>query len=752
MTDQSPHSPALNPMQRDAVEHVDGPLLVVAGAGSGKTRVLTNRIAHLIEQHGVHPSAILAITFTNKAAGEMKHRIEALVGPIANSMWISTFHSACVRMLRVHAERIGYPKNFSIYDQADAQRLTGYVIRDMGFDQKRFTPRGVHAAISNWKNELLSPAQAAERAGSMIDRKHADIYAEYQNRLLKAGAMDFDDLLVNTVVLLRNHPDVLAEYQRKFKYILVDEFQDTNVAQNEMVLMLGAQHHNVCVVGDTDQSIYKFRGADYRNILQFQDAFPDVAVVVLNQNYRSTQNILDAANAVIAQNIARKPKDLWTDAGAGDKIVRFHADDEGDEANYVAKTVERLHNSGRPWRTMAVFYRTNPQSRAVEEALMRFGVPYKVLGGTRFYDRREVKDAIAYLRVVHNPLDEVNVKRVLNVPKRGIGDTSVARIDALAAETGVSFIDALRQSAEAGVTGAARKGIAEFLALIDEASSHYEDGPGDLLQFLVDKSGYLAELEAESTVESDGRIDNLAELVGSAREFARVDEFLEQVALVADTDQLNDDDKVVLMTIHSAKGLEFPVVMIVGVEEGLFPHVRALTDPDELEEERRLAYVGITRAQEKLFLCHAWSRQQFGSTQYNPPSRFLDEIPADLVENEGNVPTQRSSRDAFGGSRRAVSSFDIDDDDREAARERRERIVDQAMAAGRGASAMSTTIPPTDSHTLGLRIGDRVEHSAFGEGIIIDIKGSGDKTEAVVNFGGKGTKHLLLAWAPLKKL
>jgi len=748
MTDPATPIPTLNPMQRDAVEHVDGPLLVVAGAGSGKTRVLTNRIAHLIEQHGVHPSAILAITFTNKAAGEMKHRIEALVGPIANSMWISTFHSACVRMLRVHAERIGYPKNFSIYDQADAQRLTGYVIRDMGFDQKRFTPRGVHAAISNWKNELLSPAQAAERAGSMIDRKHADIYGEYQNRLLKAGAMDFDDLLVNTVVLLRNHPDVLAEYQRKFTYILVDEFQDTNVAQNEMVLMLGAQHHNVCVVGDTDQSIYKFRGADYRNILQFQDAFPDVSVVVLNQNYRSTQNILDAANAVIAQNVARKPKDLWTDAGAGDKIVRFHADDEGDEANFVARSIDRLHNNGRAWRSMAVFYRTNPQSRAVEEALMRFGVPYKVLGGTRFYDRREVKDAIAYLRVVHNPLDEVNVKRVLNVPKRGIGDTSVARIDALAAQLGVPFIDALRQSAEAGVTGAARKGIAEFLAVIDEAGSHYESGPGDLLQFLVDKSGYLAELEAESSVESDGRLDNLAELVGSAREFARVDEFLEQVALVADTDQLNDDDKVVLMTIHSAKGLEFPVVFIVGVEEGLFPHVRALTDPDELEEERRLAYVGITRAQEKLFLCHAWSRQQFGTTQYNPPSRFLEEIPAELVENEGNVPTHRSSRDAFGGSRRAVSSFDIDDDDRQAAHERRERIVDQALAAGRG----SATIEPTNSHTLGLRIGDRVEHSAFGEGIIIDITGTGDKTEAVVNFGGKGTKHLLLAWAPLKKL
>ncbi|MEY4362643.1 MAG: hypothetical protein RL391_1949, partial [Actinomycetota bacterium] len=449
----------LNPMQREAAEHVEGPLLVVAGAGSGKTRVLTHRIAHLIGSHGVHPANILAITFTNKAAGEMKHRIEALVGRVANSMWISTFHSACVRILRVHADKLGYPKNFSIYDQTDAQRLTGYVIRDMGFDTKRFTPRGVHAVISNWKNELLSPGEAADRAVNIFDRKHAEIYKEYQDRLVKAGAMDFDDLLVETVRLLRNHPEVLREYQQKFKFILVDEYQDTNLAQNEIVLLLSAGHHNVCVVGDTDQSIYKFRGADYRNIMQFQDAFDEVAVVVLEQNYRSTQTILDAANAVISQNLERKPKELWTESGPGEKIVRYHADDEGDEANFVARSLERLKKDGRPWKSMAVFYRTNPQSRAVEEALMRFGVPYKVVGGTRFYERREVKDAIAYLRVVANPLDEVNVKRVINVPKRGIGETSLARIDAFAREAGLAFIEALRASSEAGVTGAARKGI-----------------------------------------------------------------------------------------------------------------------------------------------------------------------------------------------------------------------------------------------------------------------------------------------------
>ena len=744
----------LNPMQREAAEHVDGPLLVVAGAGSGKTRVLTHRIAHLVGSHGVHPSNILAITFTNKAAGEMKHRIEALVGRVANSMWISTFHSACVRILRVHADKLGYPKTFSIYDQTDAQRLTGYVIRDMGFDTKRFTPRSVHAVISNWKNELLSPGEAADRGVNIFDRKHAEIYKEYQDRLVKAGAMDFDDLLVETVRLFRKHPEVLREYQQKFKYILVDEYQDTNLAQNEIVLMLSATHHNVCVVGDTDQSIYKFRGADYRNIMQFQDAFDEVAVVVLEQNYRSTQTILDAANAVISQNLERKPKELWTEAGPGEKIVRFHADDEGDEANFVARSLERLKKDGRPWKSMAVFYRTNPQSRAVEEALMRFGVPYKVVGGTRFYERREVKDAIAYLRVVANPLDEVNVKRIINVPKRGVGDTSLARIDTFARESGLPFVEALRSAAEAGVTGAARKGIDSFLAVIDEFAPQIELGPGKLLEQILERSGYLAELEADHSIESDSRVDNLGELIGSAREFARVDEFLEQVALVADTDELTDDDKVVLMTMHAAKGLEFPVVFIVGVEEGLFPHVRALTDPIELEEERRLAYVGITRAQEKLFLCHAWSRQQFGATQYNPPSRFLDEIPDELVEHEGDVSAstyRRTTRDDSWGTRRAsraVSSFDIDDEDREAARERRERIVDQAMAAGRA----TKKVEPSNSHLLELRIGDAVEHAAFGEGVIIDIIGAGDKAEAVVNFRAKGTKHLLLAWAPLKKL
>ena len=735
----------LNPMQREAAEHVDGPLLVVAGAGSGKTRVLTHRIAHLISNHGVSPMNILAITFTNKAAGEMKHRVESLIGPVAKSMWVSTFHSACVRILRVHAERIGYPKTFSIYDQADAQRLTGYVIRDMGLDVKRFTPRAVHAVISNWKNELVSPTQAVERAAHIFDRKHSEIYREYQERLLKAGAMDFDDLLVNVVRLFRIHTDVLASYQDRFKYILVDEYQDTNIAQNEIVLSLAARHHNVCVVGDTDQSIYAFRGADFRNIGQFEDAFDEVSVVVLEQNYRSTQNILDAANAVIAQNFGRKPKELWTETGPGDPIVRFHADDEGDEAAFVARTMQTLRTGGRKWGDMAVFYRTNPQSRVVEEIFMRFGVPYKVVGGTRFYDRREIKDAVAYLRVVTNPLDEVSVKRVLNMPKRGIGDTSISRLDLFAREENISFFEALRRAGDAGVSGAARRGIDSFIAVIDEVAGQEEQTPGALFEAVLEKSGYLAEFDNENSVEDAGRLENLGELVSSAKEFAQVDEFLEQVSLVADADDLSDDDKVIMMTMHAAKGLEYPVVFIVGVEEGLFPHSRALVDANELEEERRLAYVGITRAQERLFLTHAWSRQQFGTTQYNPPSRFLEEIPEELIEHQGNVqnrPKARTTRDDDWGGRK-VSSFDPDD-------EFRERQVDAAMAAGR--SAAQRPPQPTNSQEIGLRVGDMVEHSVFGEGIIIDITGSGDKTEAVINFREKGRKHLLLAWAPLKKL
>jgi DNA helicase-2/ATP-dependent DNA helicase PcrA len=583
----------LNPDQLDAVMHGDGPLLVVAGAGSGKTRVLTHRIARLIAD-GVHPSRILAITFTNKAAGEMRERVGDLVGPVVKAMWVSTFHSACVRILRVQAEAIGYPRQFSIYDQSDAVRLTGYVIRDLGLDSKRFAPRTVHSRISLWKNEIIAPPAAAASAENILERKQADVYADYQARLVKAGAMDFDDLLVNTVRLFREHPEVLAQYRERFEHILVDEYQDTNQAQNEIVLRLAGGHQNVCVVGDTDQSVYRFRGADFRNVLQFEQAFGDVTTIVLEQNYRSTQTILDAANAVISHNVERAPKALWTEGGAGDRIVRYHADDEGDEAIWVASTAMQMHRDDAVnWREMAVLYRTNAQSRVLEEALMRVGVPYHVVGGTKFYDRREVKDALAYLRCVVNPADEVSIKRVLNVPKRKVGDASVAKLDDLASREGVTFFEAMRRAGEAGVGGAALRGIAAFVELMSRARQLVEEAsPGDLLQMLIEESGYLGELESVDSVESHGRLENLGELVGLAREFMVLDEFLEHVSLVADSDDLpgGHDDRIVLMTLHAAKGLEFGHVFLIGVEEGIFPHSRALTEPVEMEEERRLAY------------------------------------------------------------------------------------------------------------------------------------------------------------------
>ena len=450
---------SLNPDQLDAVVHRGGPLLVVAGAGSGKTRVLTHRIAHLIDE-GMPPTAILAITFTNKAAGEMRHRVSQLVGPVTRAMWVCTFHSACVRILRAHGDRLGYPRTFSIYDQADAQRLTGYVVRDLNLDAKRFPPRAAHGQISLWKNELITPEQAVERAANIFERKHADIYTDYQARLLKAGAMDFDDLLMKTVELFRSHPDVLAHYQQRFQHVLIDEYQDTNMAQNELALALAAEHEQITIVGDHDQSVYRFRGADLRNIGQFEEAFDNVTTIVLDQNYRSTQAILDAANAVITNNPGRKDKQLWSDLGTGDRITRYHAEDEGDEATWVARTMQSLQNDATfMWKEMATFYRTNAQSRVLEEALMRFGIPYKVVGGTRFYDRREIKDAMAYLRAVANPADEISVKRVFGVPKRGVGESSVAKLDALAASNGWNFVEAMRHAQDAGLTGSAARAV-----------------------------------------------------------------------------------------------------------------------------------------------------------------------------------------------------------------------------------------------------------------------------------------------------
>ena len=738
----------LNPVQREAVTHPGGPLLIVAGAGSGKTRVLTHRVAWLVREQGVSPFELLAITFTNKAADEMKSRVAALVGPVARRMWVSTFHSACVRILRRDAHHLGYGSGFTIYDQADAVRLTGYVLRDLDIDAKRFPPRTVHAVVSQAKNEVVGVDAYADRAHTIYERRIADVYREYQRRLRDANAMDFDDLLLATVELFRRQPEVLAHYQERFGHVLVDEFQDTNRAQNEIVVRLAQKHRNICVVGDADQSVYRFRGADIRNILAFEDAFPDATLVVLEQNYRSTQTILDAANSVIANNAMRKPKALWTEQVGGELIERYYAEDEHDEAGWVVDRMRRLHGSEHyRWGDLAVFYRTNAQSRVLEEELVRRDVPYKVVGGTRFYERREVKDALAYLRAVANPSDEVSLRRILNVPRRGIGDTSVARLEAWAAANGRTFDDALAHAAEAGVGGKALSGIAQLVGLLDDLRSR-GSGPAAILERVLDGTGYRAELEADGSIEAQGRLENLAELVGTAREFEEaaaedgdmaeaggdlVQRFLESVSLVADADEADpDESSVTLMTLHTAKGLEFDGVFMIGMEDGVFPHLRSLGEPDELEEERRLCYVGMTRARRRLHLSHAWSRLLFGSTQYNRPSRFLEEIPEQLTA----LSESARARDRFTRSRSG-----------------RDRIVDTAVGRGPG-RRFGTPAPARTSgaERLGLAVGDDVVHAKWGEGVVLEIVGSGHGAEAVVRFPGLGEKRLLLAWAPLKKV
>ncbi len=750
----------LNPAQYEAVTLPPGPVLVVAGAGSGKTRVLTHRLAYLIADLGVSPFEILAITFTNKAAGEIRERVAKLVGPVGLRMWVSTFHAACSRVLRREASLLGYRPAFTIYDQADAQRLTDWVRRDLNLDPKRYPARQLHAQISALKNDLVLPAQFADMASGPAERRISDVYLEYQRRLAEASAVDFDDLLVLAVRLFREHPDALARYQQRFRHVLVDEFQDTNLAQWELVRLLTLEHRSIMVVGDDAQSVYKFRGADFRNLMRFEDSYPEATVVVLDQNYRSTQRILEAANAVIANNATTRKKHLWTDKGEGERLARFQADDEHDEAQFVAREIHRLVDGAEfRYGDFAVFYRTNVQSRVLEEALVRAGVPYRVFGGVKFYDRREIKDALAYLRALVNPDDEVSWKRIVNTPRRGVGDTSVAKIDAYANGSGLTFRAAAENAAAAGVHGKALGGLRELLELIAEVEAAAAGGVGEALDAVLTRSGYLADLEAERSVEAHGRIENLQELLGSAREFddqvaqgelgglvaiggvgigdagivappeglARVQAFLEAISLVTDLDEGDgESSSVTLMTLHSAKGLEFPVVFLIGLEDGVFPHVRSLGDPDELEEERRLCYVGLTRAEERLYLCHAWSRMMFGATDYRPPSRFLDEIPADLIAAFGEADDQRRRGRGLGAHREAVVAAAL----------RRETVP----AAASGADA------------LGLRVGDDVRHAKFGEGVIVDITGNGDKAEARVQFRDVGEKTLLLSWAPLERV
>ncbi|MBH1935975.1 DNA helicase PcrA [Streptomyces sp. AV19] len=738
----------MNDQQRLAVLHSGSPLLIVAGAGSGKTRVLTHRIAHLLGARGVHPGQILAITFTNKAAGEMKERVEQLVGPRGNAMWVLTFHSACIRILRRESKKLGFTSSFSIYDAADSKRLMALVCRDLDLDPKKFPPKSFSAKISNLKNELIDEEAFAAKAADGFEKTLAEAYTMYQSRLREANALDFDDIIMTTVHLLQAFPDVAEHYRRRFRHVLVDEYQDTNHAQYTLVRELvgtGDETAELCVVGDADQSIYAFRGATIRNILQFEEDYPDATTILLEQNYRSTQTILNAANAVIERNQNRRAKNLWTEAGAGAAITGYVADTEHDEAQFVADEIDRLTDAGDAKAgDVAVFYRTNAQSRVFEEIFIRVGLPYKVVGGVRFYERKEVRDVLAYLRVLANPEDTVPLRRILNVPKRGIGERAEAMIDALALREKIGFAQALRRVDDAyGMAARSANAVKRFNVLLEELRTVVESGagPATVLEAVLERTGYLAELQASTDPQDETRIENLQELAAVALEFEQergeeegagtLADFLEKVALVADSDQIPDEDEegagvITLMTLHTAKGLEFPVVFLTGMEDGVFPHQRALGQAKELEEERRLAYVGITRARERLYLTRSGMRSAWGQPSYNPPSRFLEEIPEKYVEWRRTGPATPSA--SVSGMASGVSS-----------------------SRKSGPSGFATR-RAKDRQVVSLAVGDRVTHDSFGLGTVVSVKGMGDNAEATVDFGQEKPKRLLLRYAPVEKL
>jgi DNA helicase II / ATP-dependent DNA helicase PcrA len=744
----------LNPQQRAAVVHEGGPLLIVAGAGSGKTRVLTHRIAYLLAERHVPPRQVLAITFTNKAAGEMAARAQALTGASSRAMWLMTFHSACVRILRREADRFGYPTSFSIYDQADSQRLMALVCRELELDAKRHPPKGMLAQVSSLKNELIDHETALSRASGYREKALAQAYDEYQRRLVAAGAMDFDDLIMVTVHLLQAFPDVAADYRSRFRHVMVDEYQDTNHAQYVLVRELAGQAAaeplktgagepippaELVVVGDADQSIYAFRGATIRNIEEFERDFAGARVILLEQNYRSTQNILAAANAVVSRNPGRVPKNLWSDAGDGPPIIGYVADSEHDEAAFVAEEVDQLADAGKATPgQVAVFYRTNAQSRVFEEIFIRTGLPYRVVGGVRFYERREIRDLLGYLRLIANAGDEVSLRRVLNTPRRGIGDRAEEYVAAFAQRERISFAQALARPGDVpGLAARSLRAIEAFNDLIGGLRAAAQAGSpvGDLAEAILDKTGYVAELQASTDLQDESRIENLNELVSVAREFdarqtgtaaAGADpatglaDFLEQVSLVADADQIPEGEEhggmVTLMTLHTAKGLEFPVVFLTGLEENVFPHERSSGDERELAEERRLAYVGITRAEQRLYLTRAVTRAWFGRPGYHKQSRFLSEVPEHLIE------WRRTA---------AVAA----------------QPASERLARKPGVAALGNRRVPT------LRPGDRVTHDSYGLGTVLSVEGRGDDPEAKIDFGGDyGIKHLVLRYAPIEKL
>ncbi len=722
--------------QREAVTQRGGPLLVIAGAGSGKTRVLTRRIAHVLATGDARAFQIMAITFTNKAADEMRRRVVELVGADASQMWVSTFHSACLRMLRSHADVLGYERGFTIYDAGDAETAVERIMKEMNLDPKRLPPRSVAAAISAAKNEMLSPARYFDTYGDDPQRRRiAEVYVSYDQRLRTSNAMDFDDLLLNAVAMLRADEHVLHSYQERFKYLLVDEFQDTNGVQNELVMMLAAEHRNLCVVGDSDQSIYRFRAADVRNILQFEQRFPDARVILLEQNFRSTQTILDAANAVIAKNTSRHAKNLFTDGAPGEKIRLYRAGDEYDEGRWVASELRRLRSEhGLNWNEMAVFYRTNAQSRVLEEEMLRANVPYRVISGTRFYDRKEIKNALAYARLIVNPRDEASARRVINEPRRGVGDGAQAKLGAYAAEHALSFAEAAHYAHAAGLTGRALAGADKFAFMLEELRALANDlTPREMIDAIVRESGMGDALRAENTDESYSRLENLGELASAAAQYDTLLDFVERMALVADSDQLaSGEGAISMMTLHVAKGLEYPAVVITGLEETIFPHRRALSDDAELEEERRLCYVGITRAMYHLVLTHAWSRTMWGQRVEAIASRFLQEIPSELITDlSSTLPTRRSS-------------FSLDDDGFTG----RATTFTEGRAFGTGAAPPARS---TGAEKLGLALGDRVVHDRFGPGVVTRVEGEGAHARASVNFDEHGTKHLVLAMTPLRR-
>lgn len=735
----------LNPQQAEAVINTEGPMLIMAGAGSGKTKVLTCRVANLL-QKGVRPYRILAITFTNKAAAEMRERVNNMSGPAAKDVWLFTFHAFCARFLRMEIDKLpGYGGNFAIYDTADSQNLIKQILKEMNLDDKRFQPSGILSRISNAKNALQDAAAFARQAGDFYEQKVADIYSRYEQKLQLNNALDFDDLLMLSIKLLQENKEVREKYQDRFDYLLVDEYQDTNHAQYLLTKFLAAKHRNICVVGDADQSIYGWRGADIQNILDFEKDYPDAKVIKLEQNYRSTQIILDAANAVIENNTGRKPKNLWTENKSGADIIYFQAVDERDEARFVIEQLQNLQRTeNKKLGDMAILYRTNTQSRIFEEMLIKSGISYNMVGGLKFYERKEIKDIIAYLRVIFNPADSLSLLRIINVPKRGIGDASLAKIQAYAAANNVSLFEAVSNAAAIdGLSSRFVSKLDDLAGIIFELMNLAGEAPvEDLIDRVLRDTGYLEELENERTPQAQSRIDNLHELISVAQEFAESEEennlenFLAHVALVSDIDDTElGEDAITLMTLHSSKGLEFPVVFLVGMEEGLFPHARTLMDETEIEEERRLCYVGITRAKEKLFLSSTKMRTIYGNTVTYPPSRFLQEIPARLVKT-----IKRQERFSALENFKQVSEKYSARPQKPASTFNPHSFMPQKPAAAAGGTGTR------------FNTGDRVSHSKWGEGMVVSVKDSPDGQEVKVAFAGAGVRSLLTKYAVLKKL